>query len=153
MKWIHLTVNPFNPQRLLYIPPGLTFTDSTFCLRCVFMTLYESQIVTVSLYSINCLVFCKREGMCLLSGTDWIFRYNAGQFSSLKCKCMCRCILIVISLASSPKQRDGYRPNLVWGYNLKAVWSQFVCYLNKDRPTWCHLLYYITIYCSTCFEC
>ena len=26
-------------------------------------------------------------------------------------------------------------------------------YLNKERPTWCHLLYYFTIYCSTCFEC
>jgi len=26
-------------------------------------------------------------------------------------------------------------------------------YLNKDRPTWCHLLYYFTIYHSTCFEC
>ena len=25
--------------------------------------------------------------------------------------------------------------------------------LNKDRSTWCHLLYYFTIYCSTCFEC
>ena len=25
--------------------------------------------------------------------------------------------------------------------------------LNKDRPTWCHLFYYFTIYCSTCFEC
>ena len=25
--------------------------------------------------------------------------------------------------------------------------------LNKDRPTWCHLFYYSTIYCSTCFEC
>jgi hypothetical protein len=25
--------------------------------------------------------------------------------------------------------------------------------LNKDRPTWCHLFYYFTIYFSTCFEC
>jgi len=25
--------------------------------------------------------------------------------------------------------------------------------LNKDRSTWWHLLYYFTIYCSTCFEC
>ena len=24
--------------------------------------------------------------------------------------------------------------------------------LNKDRPTWCHLLYYFTIYCSTCSD-
>jgi hypothetical protein len=25
--------------------------------------------------------------------------------------------------------------------------------LNKDRPTWCHLVYYFIIWCSTCFEC
>jgi hypothetical protein len=25
--------------------------------------------------------------------------------------------------------------------------------VEKDRPTLCHLLYYFTIYCSTCFEC
>ena len=25
--------------------------------------------------------------------------------------------------------------------------------LNEDRPTWCHLFYCFTIYCSTCFEC
>jgi len=25
--------------------------------------------------------------------------------------------------------------------------------LNKDRPTWCHSLYYFTIYWSTSFEC
>ena len=31
---------------------------------------------------------------------------------------------------------------------IQSIWS-----LNKDRPTWCHLLYYFTIYCSTCFEC
>ena len=29
------------------------------------------------------------------------------------------------------------------------IWLLF----NKDRPTWCHLFYYFTIYCSTCFEC
>ena len=25
--------------------------------------------------------------------------------------------------------------------------------LLQQRPTWCHLLYYFTIYCSTCSEC
>ena len=24
---------------------------------------------------------------------------------------------------------------------------------DKDRPTWCYLFYYFTIYCLTCFEC
>ena len=31
----------------------------------------------------------------------------------------------------------------------RNIWEK----LNKDRPTLCHLLYYFTIYCSTCFEC
>jgi len=26
-------------------------------------------------------------------------------------------------------------------------------YLSKERPNWCHLLYYFTISCSTCFGC
>ena len=25
--------------------------------------------------------------------------------------------------------------------------------LHKDRPTWCHLVYYFIILCSTCFGC
>ena len=25
--------------------------------------------------------------------------------------------------------------------------------LSKERPTWCHLLYYFFTYCSTCFGC
>ena len=41
------------------------------------------------------------------------------------------------------------------------IWNVVLCLLdpassrnlNKDRPTWCHTLYYSTIYCSTCFEC
>ena len=32
-------------------------------------------------------------------------------------------------------------------------WKYPTCYFNTDRPTWCHLLYYFTVYCSTCFEC
>ena len=35
----------------------------------------------------------------------------------------------------------------------KDWWHQILISLNKDRPTWCHSLYYFTISCSTCFEC
>ena len=34
-----------------------------------------------------------------------------------------------------------------------AVLNEFVIKLYKDSQTWCHSLYYFTIYCSTCFEC
>ena len=35
-------------------------------------------------------------------------------------------------------------------YNYRNI---IIRYLNNDIPTWCHLFYYFTIYCSTCFEC
>ena len=41
-----------------------------------------------------------------------------------------------------------FSPLLISSITGKQIW-----YLNKDRPTWCHLLYYFTIYCSACFEC
>jgi len=31
--------------------------------------------------------FYNRDEVCLLRGTDWIFIYNSGKFSSLNCKC------------------------------------------------------------------
>jgi len=41
----------------------------------------------------------------------------------------------------------------VWSLESLHIQFQQDRQLNKDRPTWCHLLYYVTIYCSTCFEC
>jgi len=35
------------------------------------------QTAIISLYNINCLVFIT-DGVCLLRGTDWIFKYNSG---------------------------------------------------------------------------
>jgi hypothetical protein len=46
-------------QRLLYVPPSLTFTNSTFCPHSVFMCFVwiSEQTAIISLYSINWLVF------------------------------------------------------------------------------------------------
>ena len=49
------------------------------------------------------------------------------------------------------------RPHKLWRWwvvtKCDTNHSYIYIYLNKDRPTWCHLFYYFTIYCSTCFEC
>jgi hypothetical protein len=46
-------------QWFLYVPPGLTFTNSTLCSRSVFMCFVwiSEQTAIISLYSINWLVF------------------------------------------------------------------------------------------------
>ena len=38
-------------------------------------------------------------------------------------------------------------------FSLSLLDSASSWYLNKDRPTWWHLFYYLIIYRSTCFEC
>jgi hypothetical protein len=60
-------------QRLLYVPPGLTFTNSKFCPHSVFVCFVwiSEQTAIISLYSINWLVFIT-ETECLLRGTDWL---------------------------------------------------------------------------------
>ena len=47
---------------------------------------------------------------------------------------------------------DWFVTNLTASFNV-TKWLQKKSPLNKDRPTWCHLFYYFTIYCSTSFEC
>jgi hypothetical protein len=49
----------FKAQWLLHVPPGLTFTNSTFCPRSVFMCFVwiSEQTAIISLYSINGRVF------------------------------------------------------------------------------------------------
>jgi hypothetical protein len=53
-------------QRSLYVPPGLTFTNSTFCPHSVFMCFVwiSEQTSIISLYSINWLV-CITETECV----------------------------------------------------------------------------------------
>ena len=73
-----LHCNPSEAQHSLYVPPGLTFSNSTFCPYSVFMCfvwIWE-QTAIISIYSINWLVY-NRDLMCLLRGTDWVFIYNS----------------------------------------------------------------------------
>jgi hypothetical protein len=69
---------PSKAQWLLYVPPGLTFTNSTFCPHSVFMCFVwiSEQTAIISLCSINWLVFIT-ETECLLRGTDGMFVYNS----------------------------------------------------------------------------
>jgi ribosomal protein S26 len=57
---------PSKAQWLLYVPPGLTFSNCTFCSHSVFMCFMwiSEQTAIISLYSINCLVFI-RETECV----------------------------------------------------------------------------------------
>ena len=64
----------FTAQRLPYLTPGLTFTDSAFCPHSVFM--FFTDLRTNSDYfTIHHLLvgFYNRGGKCLLRGTDWVF--------------------------------------------------------------------------------
>jgi hypothetical protein len=67
----------FTAQWLLYIPPGVTLTNSTFCPHRVFMCFVwiSEQTAIIFLYRINWLVFIT-ETECLLRGMDWIFKYK-----------------------------------------------------------------------------
>jgi hypothetical protein len=60
-----------------FISPGLTFTDSPFCPRNVFICFVWLPIQTafVSVHSIHRLVFIKQT-VCLLRGTNWTFKCN-----------------------------------------------------------------------------
>jgi hypothetical protein len=54
-----IPLQPSTAQWLLYVPPGLTFTNSTFCPHSVFMCFVwiSEQTAIISLYGINLLVF------------------------------------------------------------------------------------------------
>jgi hypothetical protein len=56
---VNFCLQPSKAQWLLYVPPGLTFTNSTFCPHSVFMCFVwiSEQTAVISLYSINWLVF------------------------------------------------------------------------------------------------
>ena len=45
------------------------------------------QTAIISLYNINLLVFSNQDGVCLLRGTDCVFMYNSGQYTTLHSDC------------------------------------------------------------------
>jgi len=55
----NILYKPFKVQWVLYVPPGLTFRNSTFCPHCVYMcsAWITEQTAIISLYSINWLIF------------------------------------------------------------------------------------------------
>jgi len=64
----------FRAKWLLYVPPGLTLKNSTFCPHNGFMCfvwIWE-QTAIISLTG-----FYNRDGVCLLRGTDWLFTCNS----------------------------------------------------------------------------
>jgi hypothetical protein len=68
---VQTPISPSKAQWLLYVPPGLTFSNSTFCPHSVltcFVWISEQSAI-ISLYSVNWLVFIT-ETECLLRGTD-----------------------------------------------------------------------------------
>jgi hypothetical protein len=70
----------FNYQWLLCIPPGLTFSNSTFCPHSIFMCFVwiSEQTAIISLYSINWLVFIT-ETVCVYCAvrTGSLYIYNS----------------------------------------------------------------------------
>jgi hypothetical protein len=69
--------NPLQKWGETVISPGLTFTDSPFCPRNVFICFVWLQIQTafVSVHSIYWLA-CIKQTACLLRGTNWTFKCN-----------------------------------------------------------------------------
>jgi len=65
---------PFQAWWLLYLPPSLTFHNSTFCPHsCImcFVWIWEQTAINPIQH------FYNRDGECLLRGTDWIFIYTS----------------------------------------------------------------------------
>ena len=74
----------------LYSINWLVFINKKECVYCAVragylhiiqvmcFVLISEQTSIISLYSINWLVFISEKEVCLLRGTDWVFKYNAG---------------------------------------------------------------------------
>jgi hypothetical protein len=76
--WFSYKIQPFKALQLLYVPPGLTFTNSTFCPHSVFMCFVwiSEQTVIISLYSINWLVFItETECVYCVVQTEYLYIY------------------------------------------------------------------------------
>jgi hypothetical protein len=84
------TGSPFKAQWLMYLLPGLTFTNSTFCPHSVFMCFVwiSEQTAIISLYSINWLVFItetecvysavRTESLTIPSKVQWLLYVPPG---------------------------------------------------------------------------
>jgi hypothetical protein len=99
----------FTARYGLYIPPGLTFTNSTFCPHGVFMCFVwiSEQTAIISLCSINWLVFMAETDCvycAVLTGSSNIIHVNptlegvkvrrGGTLPLLLCVCVCVCVCV-----------------------------------------------------------
>jgi len=94
-KWLGHSRNMYQRMTVmkwsLYVPPSLTFKNSTFCPHSVFMCFVwiSQQTAIISLYNINWLVcitetecvYCAVRSVCLLRGTVKLF---LGSFAKLR---------------------------------------------------------------------
>ena len=69
-------IGPFKTQCSLYVPPRVTFNNPTFCPHSVFMCFVRisEQTAIFPLHIINSSVFIP-ESVCLLCGTNWMFKH------------------------------------------------------------------------------
>ena len=69
-------------QWSLYVPPGLTFTNSTFCPHsCIYVFCVDPRTNSDLCHLQHKLIgFYNRDEKCLQRGTDWVFKYNSGYF-------------------------------------------------------------------------
>jgi hypothetical protein len=65
---------------LLYVRPGLTLRNSTFCPHNVYMCFLwiSERTEIISLHNSNRFIFYNRDGACLLRDTIWMFECNSG---------------------------------------------------------------------------
>ena len=104
--------NELKDQWSLYVPPGLTHINSTFCPHSVFMCFVwiSEQTAIISLYSINWLV-CITETECVYcavrTGSFYIYIYKSGQRSiTLPVRSPCnRCANQTVSKPEKRKMR------------------------------------------------
>ena len=76
-KWRQRQLKPFKAYQELYVPPGLTFKNTTFWLHTVYE--FSEQTATFALYNIKSLIF--------LTAVDSVYSavrneslYNTGTF-------------------------------------------------------------------------
>ena len=82
----HSVLQHFRAQWSLYVPPGLTFRNSTFCPHSVFMRLVwiSEQTAIISLYSINWLVFItETESVYCAVRAECKYSYSISAYSKL----------------------------------------------------------------------
>jgi len=72
---------------LLYVPPHLTFRNSTFCPHSAFMCSEHISEQGSSYFPIQHYVigFYNLDGSCLSCGTRWTFIYDWGRYRCLNC--------------------------------------------------------------------